>query len=549
MTIDPKTTSSGPSGWTGRAGIRIAAPLLGAVMLFSLLLQQSMGALAHTPRISVGMSLLLFALLCGGLAGLFSGGPRRGGLWLEAGLSALLAGLLALAALGVLAANGQLGLLEQRTVPLLLLSLSAPAFLCGRIFLYLEAWWAVLRRRQIAWSLAHAMLSAASLTGLVFLLGTLGGLAYLVVRDAGSLSALPPGPENPLFVRVVFWVLGLALFVLSFLAVGLLLVLPPVLFFSHRTTSGITRRLDALAGAVERASAGETGVRLPVEGEDELARLQAGFNALATRLEEGSTRATERLHHERERLVREVRAERDRANRLLHAHRTLAVEVSDELRAPLATAAAALETVVAQWQEGYPSPALQEAVTQASVEIKRLRRFTDDLVTLSRVEAERLDLTVKPVAVAPLLNRLVEEAAPAAWETRRVRLTCTAAGDLPLAMADEERLEQVMGDLIRSSLRRTLPGGEVRVTAGSADERLRICVEDSGAGIPVTAMPRVWERGASPALGQRASPALGFGLALVRELAEAMGGSVGVDPLPGEGNLFWVELQVASRED
>jgi len=330
--------------------------------------------------------------------------------------------------------------------------------------------------------------------------------------------------------------------------VGLLLVLPPAMFLSYRVARGMAQRVDDLLAAVAKARAGDLAARSPVVGEDELAGLQAGFNELAARLEEQAGRLRG-LTYEQERLRRELRAERQRADGLLRAHRELAVEVTDELRPPLTDASSTLQLALSQW-ETTPPDELRSAISQAAAEVERLQRLTSDLVTISRIEAERLDLNIEMVAVGPLLRRMVDSSGPAAWESRRVHVTCQAADDLPSALADAGRLEQMVRDLLRSSLRRTPPGGEVRVTAGVAADRLRVCVEDGGEGIPAAALPRVWDRDLSSARGADGSPAVGFGLALVRELAEAMNGTVGVEPLPeNDGNLFWVELPINEPGD
>ncbi|HEY3107472.1 MAG TPA: ATP-binding protein, partial [Chloroflexota bacterium] len=112
-----------------------------------------------------------------------------------------------------------------------------------------------------------------------------------------------------------------------------------------------------------------------------------------------------------------------------------------------------------------------------------------------------------------------------------------------LARADGERLEQVVGNLIANAVRHTPPGGLVAAAVAAEDGIVRVDVRDTGEGIAADELPRVFERfyrAAGPD-GARGD-GVGLGLALVKELAEAMGGSVAAASVPGQGSCFTVRL-------
>ena len=112
--------------------------------------------------------------------------------------------------------------------------------------------------------------------------------------------------------------------------------------------------------------------------------------------------------------------------------------------------------------------------------------------------------------------------------------------------ADEKRLQQVLMNLLHNAVRHTLPGGIVMVRVDEESEKIAIRVQDTGEGIAPADLPKVWERfyrGQSQAGG-----GAGLGLALVKELTEAMGGAVAVQSTLGEGSCFMVTLPPANAK-
>jgi len=103
-----------------------------------------------------------------------------------------------------------------------------------------------------------------------------------------------------------------------------------------------------------------------------------------------------------------------------------------------------------------------------------------------------------------------------------------------------------VANLLRNGIRHTPPGGIVALMASVEGEALRVDVRDTGEGIPAAELPHIWERffrGEEARAGDQQGA--GLGLALVRELTEAMGGSVAVESAPGEGSCFTLRLPLA----
>jgi signal transduction histidine kinase len=240
-----------------------------------------------------------------------------------------------------------------------------------------------------------------------------------------------------------------------------------------------------------------------------------------------------------ERSRRELQAERDRVAGLLDAQRQLVAGVSHELRTPVATLRGYVESALRREPAEYA--ALRVDLETMEQEIARLQRLIEDLFTLSRAAVGRLALRLEPTDAGAVVHRLVETTAPLAWRQRRVQVVAEVPPALPPARADPLRLEQIVSALLANAMRHTPPGGLVAAAVTAESEAVRLEVRDTGEGIAPADLPHIFERfyrGRSGAGRARA----GLGLALTKELAEAMGGAVEAASTPGEGSCFTVRL-------
>lgn len=336
-----------------------------------------------------------------------------------------------------------------------------------------------------------------------------------------ALTTLPPPSEGLDFLRglavfgfaSVVVLLGASVFALvSATAVAVLLARP------------LVRRLERLGAAAERLAHGDLSQRVEAGPDDEIGQLARRFNRMAADLEQ---------------TLGELRAERDRVSGLLDDRRQLVASASHELRTPVATVRGYLESALARPDQ--VSPALHGDLETMERELSRLQQLIEDLFALSQAEVGKLSLRMEPIDVGPLVARLVETAAPLAWRQRRVQLLADVSADVPPARVDRQRLEQIVSNLLGNAIRHTPPGGLVATHVSADDGMVRLEVRDTGEGIRAEDLPHVWERffrGHS----EHGEGGAGLGLALVRELAEAMGGTVEVSSTPGEGSTFAVRL-------
>jgi signal transduction histidine kinase len=501
--------------------------LIGLVLLF--LLSQQVGHVSP-PVLSNG--LLFLCGVCGMWAVLRIRVPQ--GSWLRQGLWELAAAL-ALSVMMIVGLWGparllgwgdvwQQSSLKTDGLTTLFLAATGPGYLLARVGVRFWFLWDRLRRKRMLWALTHAQLTVVVLVILlVFLLPLVFSLFIRPLEPAPPDASLMTIITERL-LHTVFPALGMGAVMTAFILTVLLLPSALVSFLVARKT---TRRLETLADAAGSLREGDYDTRIEVVGEDEVAQLQADFNAMADDL-------TQTMH--------DLEVQRDTVAQLLQDRRELVANVSHELRTPVATMRATLESALSQESESL-SPSLQRDLKVAEGEVLRLQRLIDDLFTLSQAEVDRLALDCQLIDVIPVVQRMVDALAPLAWSSSRVEVVAELPEALSQAFVDETRLEQILANLLRNGIRHTPPGGIVAVVARNEIEFVIIEVRDTGEGIAPEDLPYIWERfyrgGSNRA---QEGGGVGLGLALVKELTEAMGGSVAVESTVGQGSRFVVKL-------
>jgi two-component system, OmpR family, sensor kinase len=277
-----------------------------------------------------------------------------------------------------------------------------------------------------------------------------------------------------------------------------------------RVTEGVLRRVRGVTGTARQISTGDLTRRLDVEGHDEISHLSATFNEMLDRLEE-----------------------------VFDTQRRFVDDAGHELRTPI--------TIIRGHLELLEDDPVERERTLALVtdELDRMQRIVEDLLVLAK--AERPDfLDLQPVH----LDRLVQElhAKAEALGGRGWRLDAAPSG---IVVADRHRLTQVMMELAQNAVRHTAEGAEIGIGASVADGTATLWVRDTGTGVHEGERERIFDRFAR-GRDRRRSQGAGLGLAIVRAIAEAHGGSVTVDSRPGEGATFIVRIPVdqpIERED
>lgn len=235
-----------------------------------------------------------------------------------------------------------------------------------------------------------------------------------------------------------------------------------------------------------------------------------------------------------------------RIRRLETVRRDFISNLSHELRTPLASLKALAETL----QDGAldDPPAAHRFINQIQIEVDALTQMVTELLELSRIESGRLSLDLKPVAPFDLLSSAFDRMQLQA-ERAGLSLRVECADDLPKVKIDSQRLEQVLVNLVHNAVKFTKPGGEVVLVAESGvgaapyGDVIRFAVRDTGIGIPLGDIPRVFER-FYRVDKSRTGSGTGLGLSIAKHIVEAHGGKIWAESIEGKGSsiIFSISL-------
>lgn len=241
--------------------------------------------------------------------------------------------------------------------------------------------------------------------------------------------------------------------------------------------------------------------------------------------------------------LRQLTSERQRSEGLVEldvAKSAFLANVSHELRTPLTLIAAPLH-------DALMNPAIQDEAVRHSLHVAasnvaRLTRMVDAILDFSRMEAGRIRPSLSEMDVAGFTRSLA-----ASFEPTIQQAGLTFAVDVPdlprTALLDHAMYERMVLNLLANAVKYT-PEGSIRLTLLDRGDRFVLSVSDTGIGISLADQRRVFSRfeQLSPQPGARSSEGAGIGLAMVRELAALLEGSVRVRSRPGSGSLFILEL-------
>lgn len=217
---------------------------------------------------------------------------------------------------------------------------------------------------------------------------------------------------------------------------------------------------------------------------------------------------------------------------------------SHELRTPLSTLIGYTETLRERTAE-LDGETQERFLTIVHDEARRMQRVVEDLISLSRIEAEKFTTPTEAIDLEQLIEVSVESAKRMA-EDRRSTLDCKIEPDLPHIAADGSQILQVLDNLITNALRYGEPGTPVTVSAALEDEMVRLTVADQGEGIAPEHVKRLTERfyrvdtSRSRSLG-----GTGLGLSIVKHIVERHRGRLSIESKVGKGTTVQVLLPVA----
>ena len=273
----------------------------------------------------------------------------------------------------------------------------------------------------------------------------------------------------------------------------------------------LTQPVAAMQTTAGEIAAGNLSARVPLDRmpDDELGSLARSIDTMADELETAQG-------HERAFLL----------------------SISHDLRTPLTSIKGYAEAMADGVIESSPDRARAAAVIAS--EARRLERLVADLLDLARLDAREFSLDTQPIDAREVVGATVAGFEPAA-EGWGIQLD-VAPGDAVAAEADPERLAQIVANLVENALK--YARSSVHVAVARLDGQVELHVDDDGPGVPVEDRERVFERLYTARGTPTRKVGTGIGLAVVHELALAMGGTARCEPLDARGTRFVVSLPV-----
>ena len=290
---------------------------------------------------------------------------------------------------------------------------------------------------------------------------------------------------------------------------GLLAVLV-ALITAGFVARGILRPVDDAARAARRIAGGDLTARVPAGGRDEFGRWGAEFNRMADTLENtvGRLEASQQQN------------------------RQFTADVAHELRTPL-TALVAEASLIESGLDGM-SPDGRRAAQLLVADVRRLRDLVDELMEVSRFDADAETVSLQPVDLGRLVTAVVSTRLPGA--------SIALPREPVIVASDPRRLDRIIGNLVDNA-RDHAPGAPVEVSLSRTMDGATIVVADRGPGVPADALPRLFDRfyKADPS---RTGGSSGLGLAIASEHAALLGASLRARQRPGGGLVFALTLPV-----
>jgi len=314
--------------------------------------------------------------------------------------------------------------------------------------------------------------------------------------------------------------------------------------FGYRSDEVIGRNLSMLMPEPDRSAHDgyldhytRRGTSRALEQNRELTALRRNGETFTIEL-----RVSQISHHGERRFIGLVRdiTERKRIERMKSE---LVSIVSHELRTPLTSISGALGLIVGG-ALGEPSPTMLQMLTIAHQNSLRLGRLVDDLLDMDKLVAGKMTLQLHGHSLVRQMQ-LATEANQGYAAKHGVYLQLEPLPTLQL-IADDDRLQQVLANLISNAVKFSPEGGTVSLGAQQRGAWVRIWVRDQGPGIAPEFHARIFQKfSQADSSDTRQKGGTGLGLAISKELIEHMHGRIGFDSEPGHGACFWCELPLA----
>ncbi len=229
--------------------------------------------------------------------------------------------------------------------------------------------------------------------------------------------------------------------------------------------------------------------------------------------------------------------------RLERVRRDFVANVSHEFKTPLTAIQGFAETLLAG---ALDDPQNRRRFLEIIAEhARRLARVTDDLLKLSQIEADRMELEFRPVQISELIAGCVETSLFRARQ-KQLSIVVECPADLPRVQGDRNRLAEVLQNLLDNAVQYTPPNGRVTIRARAADREVIVTVADTGIGVPQADHERIFERFYRlDAARSREAGGTGLGLSIAKHIVESHSGRIWVESTVGQGSEFHFSVPTA----
>ena len=320
----------------------------------------------------------------------------------------------------------------------------------------------------------------------------------------GKVCLLMPLGELESYIVRLRWLLLGAILVVALLGVGVSILL----------TNYFSRQFSQAQGLAATVASGDYYLRIPETGPTELRDLSRYLNQMAEKLQEQ-----------------------------LKTRRTLLANVAHELARPLAGLQLGIESLR---KGAIQDPDLaDDLLVSMGQTVRRVEDLIDDVTLAAQPNPNRIELYPTALAVEPFLQGVSTRFWSLA-ESRGIRLDVRVEAGLPLILADEKRLNQIIGNLLDNAIKFTPHGKAIRLSAECAgDGYVRLLVHDGGMGISPEEAEHLFEPFYQGNVGKRIKQGMGLGLSIAKQLAHAHGGCLNLENSPEGGTLAVLTIPIA----
>jgi signal transduction histidine kinase len=390
----------------------------------------------------------------------------------------------------------------------------------GEIFFFFLSKWNTLRRRSMTLNLTQI------LSLIVLALPMLMVMGFIILNAITTRGETNTSFTQPVtFLGKFFTTVATQLFPFTGISAGVgvlavVMALPFVFFLSWGIAKHYTRRLKYLVESVKQMKTGDLQTRVVIDGEDEISRLSTDFNEMAEALEFSQ---------------KELLQKQEKISALLASQKEWLLKISHELRTPITTLKAVLEST---------PPENVEEINKRTIilqqEVDGLHRLIEDLFALTQSEHAQLSLQMESIHVPDDLAPLLSPLRTYAWEEKRIEMIINFDLAALIIQVDRMRLSQVLHNLIHNAVRYTPLGGVISIRGSRMADQFILTIKDTGEGIPADLIEKVWD----PFQKHPRSSGAGIGLTLSKELVLSMGGTIAIKSEPNCGACFEIQFPI-----